>query len=30
MQAKIPDHEKIHPIDGLDQICYIKNIVEKS
>lgn len=28
MQSTIPDHRKIHPIDGLDQICYIKNVVK--
>ncbi len=28
MRAKIPNHRKIHPIDGLDQICYIKNVVK--
>ena len=25
---KIPDCNKKHPIDGLDQICYIKNVVK--
>ena len=28
MILKIPDHRKAQPIDGVEQICYIKNIVK--
>lgn len=28
MKLKIPDCNKIHPIDGLNQICYIKNVIK--
>ena len=28
MRLRIPDPNKIHPIDGLKQICFIKNVVK--
>ena len=28
MILEIPDCNKVHPIDGVDQICYLKNIIK--
>ena len=28
MILEIPDCSKVHPIDGVDQICYLKNIIK--
>lgn len=28
MKLEIPDCNKVHPIDGVDQICYLKNVIK--